>query len=429
MNTLTDLRRTLDRHADDVADAGTDAVTVTRTTAVHHRIAVVRRRRRTVGAGVVSLALLAGVAAVVLPRGTSDALPTGPVVLGERAPGSISSLGYAFDATGRSQVIRGSGKLRLGESDTPRLLSWTLHGATTARFTLPGPEVHRTTVTHFGDFLYVPAGEAGPILVSAPGGSVGIATYDLSDRVTPAGYTRDGVTYRSTVAGTSLLTARIADDTTDVTTSYVAPDGPIQVRVMCTPLPRGYVVNVSLNGHGRVSSGGAPCDSDGTFDPGASGYVQLRQGKPGRRVVVRAWISRSFRDANAVPASELRDPRIGVGVYGPVEQVRVGGYQVPRTLEAEGRTWTLGDLDEGRPGDTLGFAVTAADRMAAVAWHSSGRSTIDVRVGRDVTSSGESESGGRAAMPGIWVPGGSTVRVTMPRGEGTFGAVLYDRVD
>ena len=426
MNSLTDLRRTLDRHADDVADPAT----IARTTAVHHRIAVVRRRRRAAGAGVLSLALLAGVAGLAIPRlGDHEVLPAGPVVLGEQAPGSIRSLGYAFDATGQSQVIRGSGKIRLGESDTPRLLSWTLSDATTARFTLPGPEVHRTKVTHFGDFLYVPAGEPGPILVSAPGGSVGIATYAVSDRVTPPGYTRDGVTYRSTVAGTSLLTARIADGTSDVSSSYVAPDGPVQVRVLCTSLPRGYVVNVSLNGQGRVSSGGAPCDSDGTFDPGASGYVQLRQGRPGERVVVRAWVSRSMRDATAVPASELSDARIGVGVYGPVDQVRLGGYQVPRTIEAEGRTWTLGDLDQGRPGDVLGFAATPADRMATAAWHSTGRSTIDVRVDGDVTSSGESASGGQAAMPGIWVPGGSRMRVTMPRGSGAFGAALYNRVD
>ena len=82
MNTLTDLRRTLDQHADDVADP----TAVVRTAAVHHRVAVARRRRRTVGTGVVAGVLVAVAAVVVWPRVSSDPVPAAPVLLGEKAP-------------------------------------------------------------------------------------------------------------------------------------------------------------------------------------------------------------------------------------------------------------------------------------------------------------------------------------------------------
>ena len=430
MNSLTDLRRTLDHHADLATERVADPAAVARTTAVHHRITAVRRRRRTVGGGALALAL-AGVGLTALQvRHDSQPLPTGPVVLGERAPGSIRSLGYAYDATGQAQVVSGSGTIRLARSDTPRLLSWTLHDASSVRFTVPGDEVHRTDATHFRDFLYVPAGQAETIPVEVAGGSVGVATYALSDRIHPAGYTRDGVTYRGKVAGVPLLAARIEDGTTELTTTYVAPDGPVRIGVMCTPLPKGYTLNVSLNGEGRISSGGAPCDSDGSFDPGATASTQLRQGHPGRTVTVRVWISRSTHDATPVPVADLPGLRMGVGVYGPVDQVRVGGYAVPRTIEAEGQTWTLGDLVQGRTGRTLALTPDGTDRMAAVAWHTHGRTRVYFRAGAATpTGSGSDSGSGKAAMGDLWVPATSTAHARVTRGHGTFGMVAYDPVD
>lgn len=424
MNTLDDLRETLGRHAEDVAGP-TD---VARSAAVHHRVAVVRRRRRAVGTGVLAAAVIAGSAVVAWPRSDPDAAPAGPVVLGERAPGSFRSLGYAFDATGSSQVIHGTGRIRFAASDTPRLISWTLHGTRQARFTMPGPEEHTTSVTHFRDFLFVPAGETGPILVGARGGTVGVATYALSSRVTPAGYTRDGVTYRRSVGGTQLLAARIADGTTDLSTTYTTPGGPVDIKTMCTRLPQGYAVNVSLNGHGFVSSGGS-CDADATFDPGAGGYTEFDQVKPGRTMVVRAWISRSMRDQTPVPPADLPHVRLGIGVYGPVDLVHVGGYAVPRTIEAEGHTWTTADVDQGSSGRTLRLGAAGRDRMAMVPWHSITRSVVSFSAGRDMGSRGETMAHGRGALNDLWVPAGSPVRVRMTTGEGTFGVVLYERVD
>jgi hypothetical protein len=426
MNSLTDLRRTLDQHADEVADPAS----VARTTAVHHRIAVVRRRRRAVAGGALALVLVAVGATAVQVQRDSQVSPFGPVVLGERAPGTIRSLGYAYDATGGSQVISGSGRIVVASAPTPQLISWTLRDATSVRFTMPDDEVHRTGVSHFHDFLYVPAGQDATIPVDVSGGSVGVATYALSDRVTPPGYTRDGVTYRQQVAGTTLLGARIEDGTTELRTSYVAPAGPVRIGVMCTPLPKGYVVNVSLDGRGRVSSGGAPCDSDGGFDPGAHSSTQLRHGQPGSTVTVRVWISRSFTDAALVPASALPRLRMGVGVYGPVDQVHAGGYAVPRSIEAEGHAWTLGEVAQGRTGRVLSLPAADGDRMAAVAWHTSGTTRVHFRAGSATpTGSGTNAAGGQAAMGDLWIPAGSPAHARVTRGDGTFALVAYERAD
>ncbi|HET7431750.1 MAG TPA: hypothetical protein VFJ89_09615 [Nocardioides sp.] len=425
MNTLTDLRRTLDQHADDVADPAA----VARTAAVHHRISVVRRRRQAVSGGALALVLAAVGLTALQVRQDAPVSPTGPVVLGERAPGSIRSLGYAYDATGRTQVIDGSGTIEVAGATTPRLLSWTLRDASSVRFTLPGDEVHRTEVSHFRDFLYVPAGQAASIPVRVAGGSVGVATYALSDRVTPPGYTEDGVTYRSTVAGTPLLTARIEDGTTELTTSYVEPHGQVRIAVMCSGLPHGYTLNVSLNGQGRISSGGAPCDSDGTFDPGASAATQIPQHHPGRLVRMRVWISTSMRDATPVPAARLPHLRMGVGVYGPVDMVGVGGWVQPRTIEAQGHTWTVGDVNEGRSGRVLALARHGSDRLATVAWHTHGRTTVSFRTDHTTPAGSGSAGGGKAAISDLWVPATTMPRASLRRGEGTFGIVAYDRVD
>ena len=64
MNTLSDLRSTLDEHAERVPDGEA----VARTAAVRHRVSVVRRRRRAVGGRRPSLALLVGAASLVTAR-------------------------------------------------------------------------------------------------------------------------------------------------------------------------------------------------------------------------------------------------------------------------------------------------------------------------------------------------------------------------
>ena len=94
---------------------------VVRAAAVRHRVRVVRRRRRTVGAGVLSLVLLVGGAATVANRGHSNALPSAPTVLGVKAPVTMSSLGYTYRTDGSSHTIEGDGSIRSTDRRSP---SW-----------------------------------------------------------------------------------------------------------------------------------------------------------------------------------------------------------------------------------------------------------------------------------------------------------------
>jgi hypothetical protein len=422
MNTLEDLRETLGRHADDVADPAA----VARTAAVHHRVAVVRRRRRTVGTGAVALALVAGAAVAVWPRSAREPAPAGPVVLGQRAPATLGSLGYTYDATGRSQVVHGSGTVVVPRSRTPQLLSWTTDRPATVTFVLPGHEVHRTRVTGFGDFLLLPAGVESRVRVRAAGTEVGVATYALGDRA-PAGVTGDGLTYRKVVAGTHLLAARFGEPgATSVTLSYRATGGPVSVGVMCTALPHGAVVNVSFDRDGAVSAGA--CDSDGTFDPGASSLSQLRPGHRGQTVEVRAWLSPGFHDSTPLAAGSVAGLRLGLGVYGPVAQRPLGGTRVPTVVESGGHTWRLVGRTTHATDAPLRVPGAPVDRIATLAWHTHGHTVLTFGVDGE-TPTGSSSTGGSGALPDLWVPAGAEVRASASKGHGSYGIATYERVD
>jgi hypothetical protein len=422
MNTVTDLRRTLDRHADAVVDPAA----VARTTAVHHRVAVVRRRRRALAGGTVAAAVVvAGVVAVQL-RSDPSPSPAGPVVLGQRAPATISSLGYVYDATGTSQVVHGRGTVAVARSSTPTLLSWTTDSPATVTFVLPDDEVHRTRVTAFHDFLQVPAGIAARVRVRvADDASVGIATYALGD-TRPAGYTRAGVTYRATVAGAPLLGASVGDlGATSVTTSFVAPHGPVSIGAMCSRLPDGYAVNVDFGNGGPVSS--TACDSDGSFDPGAASFTSFRAEHPGVATSVRIWISRSIQDTHVVPAGSIPGLRLGVGLYGPVRQQRIAGAEVPVEIESRGHTWRLASSYTTRHG-VARVGPATQDQMASVVWHTRGHTVVDVAIGSQ-TPTGSSSPGGQGGLPDLWVPDGGTVRAHLAQGAGRLGVAVYERVD
>ncbi len=421
MSTLSDLRSTLDEHAESVADAEATA----RLSAVHHRVAVVRRRRRAVGTGAVALAMVAGVAVALWPRSAQEPTPAGPVVLGQRAPSTLHSLGYTYDATGHAQVVHGRGTVVVAESPKPQLLTWTTVRTATVTFELNG-EVHRTTVSHFRDFLWLPGGVANRVHVDAGRADVGIATYAVAARA-PAGYTRAGVTYRRVVAGADLLAAKIGDEgESSVTTTFLVPKGSTSVGVMCSELPHGDVVNLSFDGHGAVSS--TTCDGDSTFDPGSAAYPHDHVGRPGHTVRVRVWISRGFHDHTPVPAGSIPGLRVGVGVYGPVAQRSLGGSPVPLEIEDEGRLWQLATTASQRTSTRLRVGPAPVDRVASLVWRTHGHTRMTFGV-ESQTPEGSSSTGGPGGMSDLWVPAGSAVQASASQGSGRYGIACYERTD
>lgn len=425
MNSLTDLRRTLDRHAEDVADPAA----VARTAAVHHRIAGVRRRRRATGAGLVSLVLLAGVAAAVTPRGTSDALPAAPVVLGQRAPTTMTSLGYTYRTDGRGEAFGRTGSVTVTRSDQPRLFSWTTDGDSAVRITLPDGDVMHSTEDGFRDFVVVSPGDSGRLTVHVDEGSVGLASYALTGAA-PAGFTKDGVTFRRTVAGRSLLTAAISDPgQTEITGSYVAPEGPVQEHVFCSGLARGQTLHLSVAGQDREWLGHDNCDSEGTFDPGASGFGQFPSRRPGTPVTVRLYVTAGVKDQHVLPASQVTGLRMGFGMYGPVAETRVGGWRVETALEENGHTWALATT-RSSSGAPITVPAADRDRVANVVWDTTSDVTrIAFRAGSSRTGGERFAGGGQGGVPGLWAPTFSAVHLRLAQGEGVFGVALYERSD
>jgi hypothetical protein len=424
MNTLTDLRRTLDRHADDVADPAT----VARTAAVHHRIAVVRRRRRAAGAGALAMAVV-GIAALAWPRAAEQPSPAGPVVLGQHAPTTMTSLGYTYRSDGHGESFGRTGSIKVTASDKPQLFSWTTDGAASVRVTTPEGDVLHSTKTHFHDYVVLSPGDRGKLTVHVGHGRVGIASYDLTDAA-PAGYTKGGVTFRQTVAGRQLLAAAISDPgQSELTASYVAPDGSVAEHLVCGGLKKGQVLTLSFNGQGRDWAEPQNCDGGNVFDPATGGGGIARVGKPGSTVVVRAYVTSHDHAGQRVPASQVQGVWMGFGVYGPVGETPVGGWKVENLAEAYGHTWQLVSTRTSS-GARIVVPAVDHDRLATTVWSSPSRFS-SVRFGAGTSQYGGESSvgGGQAATPGLWAPAGAPVHVAMVRGKGTFGVALYDRTD
>jgi hypothetical protein len=386
---------------------------------------VVRRRRRATAAGLVTLVTAVVVGVIGLPRASS--VPP-PVVFGTRAPATLSSLGYTYRTDGTAETFTGHGSVRISSSTTPRLYTWTTDRPGPVRLVLPNGEVWHSDRTRFGDFVEIPADQTGTLRVSVPSGRVGLAAYTRTDAA-PAGYTAHGSTYRQSVAGTPLLAAGISDEgQPELRTTYVATGGQVDLHLACSGLPKGYAVNVSLNGDGRVSGSSGTCDAADWVDPGSRSLSELPDRAAGTTVRVRVWVSTSLSDGHVLPASDVPDLRMGIGVYGPAGLQRLGGYRVPTVVEQDGHTWGLASTasSDGAP---LRLPAADRDRVAGMPWRIKGRAQVEFRAGAHTTPSGSSVAGGQAAMSGLWVPAGERPSARIVHGTGTFGVVFYERLD
>jgi hypothetical protein len=424
MSSLTDLRTTLDRHAEQV----TDQDAVIRTTAVRNRVAVVRRRRRAFGAGALTAALVAVVAVVLVSRPHHGAEPAAPVLLGVQAPETMTSLSYTYRTDGWGRTVTGDDSVRIPASDGPRLISWTVQGSPSVRFVLPDGEIWSSRASRFKDFVALPAGYSGPLEVSAGGGSVGVATYDLTDQA-PPGYTKDGITFRRTVADNPLLGAVIGDlGQTDASTTFVAPRGEVALAVRCQGLPSGDVLHVSFNGSERTSGA---CDDSSSFDPGFSPGYRFSTKTPGQTVSLRAWVTSGYSSQTPVAAGSVPDLRMEVGAYGPVETRRVGGSPVPVFIEQDGHLWGIGPSGGARHGSdfpVMNYRATGFEGPAEVAWNTKGRTEISARADGMPVVRG-TFSGGEGSMGVPWVPRGAAVHVRLITGSGSIAMVFYRRHD
>jgi hypothetical protein len=426
MNSLLDLRSTLADHAELVPDTET----VVRAAAVRHRVAAVRRRRRAVGTGALALVVATTLGVLGFQAGSSD---PAPVVLGVQAPDTMTSLGYTYRADGWAHTVEGSGSVRIGASDTPRLISWTVQGSPTVRFVLPNGEIWSSRASQFHDFVALPSRQSGTLQIDAGDGRAGVATYALTD-APPDGYTKDDITFRKTVATTPLLGAVINDlGQTDVSTSYVVPRGLASVAVFCTGLPRGDAVHVSINGHDRVAGG---CTDSETFDPGTGTSYTFRMAHPGRTVSLRLWVSDGgVKSRTPLAAGSAPRLRMGVGVYGPVERQGVGepGLRTDAFVEHDGHLWMGGSSasasnPEDLPDGGLSTGPSEFQGPAEAAWDTTGETVVRFEADGMSTAGGRFPAG-PGGMGDLWVPLGAHALLSLDRGKGPLGLTFYRRAD
>lgn len=334
MRDLASLRTTLEQHAADLVDHDLGA----RPGAVRERAVAVRRRRRTAAAGTVLtvLAVVVGLGVSRLTSGSDDVEPATPRLVGLAVPGTLDSLGYTYAFVDGTEGERTAG-LDLPASSTSRLVSWATAGADDqVLVTRSDAATERYDVEDFGDFLRVPTGIDVTVTVRGEG-QVALAVYEVTDAA-PPGVTRDGVTFRESVAGDRLIGAVIGErGDAEVSVAARVPAGTISYRYFCTQAPQGAVIHLE-DADGELVVGG--CGEDASFDPGGSRGLS-KVASPGRKDVVRLWVTQG-KDGPLVESDELV---AGLALYPstPTTQ-KVGSLAVADLVEHEGRLWRVAQV-------------------------------------------------------------------------------------
>ena len=302
-------------------------------------------------------------------------------------------------------------------------MSWTTDRPTTVRLKLPDGDYWTSSESRFHDSVVIPPGPGGSILVSVPEGSVGLAMYDVTD-AQPDGVTRDGVTFRRTVADSPLLTAAIgAAGQTKVGTSFVGVPGQVRISVLCTGAPADSRVHVSMAGSESTSG----CDTT-SFDPGAAIIGTSHVGHVGRQVTARVWVS-GPHSSTPLPTGSDDRVRLGIGLYGPIASDQVAGADVYHAMEYGGHTWHLHDILRSIT-SPIRFGGGPQPSIAEVAMRmgSGARTTLRFHAaGMPVQQTAFAGQGSGGSGP-YWIPSGAEVRVTRST-PGAFGVGVYSRDD
>jgi hypothetical protein len=289
-----------------------------------------------------------GAAAVVAIAGGIALLPDAEhpdaadrTVVGVEAPREMTSLDYTYEF---DRVVEGEGGtavVSLEASDEPRLVSWATSGDNDeVRVNQRGAQPLTIGAADFTDFVFVHPGDSGRVGVTAAGGEVGLAVYELADRA-PAGFTHDGITFRQQVENRSLVDALVGEQgDNDLSLPVSTPAGGVGYATFCVGGPEDARLRVGI-GQEYVES---DCNDGSTFDPGLNSFEIPRS--PVSDAPVRAWVV----DEEGRPVDDP-DLRLGPGVYTVTpDQRRAAGQTVPELVEQDGHRWRLAAVQQtGRP--------------------------------------------------------------------------------
>ncbi len=328
MNTLDDLRATLDPHA------GGSATPPPLSGSRRSRARAVRARRRQAGTVIGAAAAVVAVVAAVsmLPgRGSMPQPAEDRELLGRTAPATMTSLGYTYDFDRGSENADGAASVELAPSDEPRLLTWAADTSVTVID--PYAEVRISDGTAFDDLAARGARPVRDLGCAGRGRRPG-GLHAL--RRTPGRpHGRAGTTFREQVGGDLLLAAAIGDVGEDeVGIEITVPEGgTVRWSTLCQDAPRGAWTHVDFGARGEYVTGPG-CD-DPNFDPGAGGSTSSL-GRPGDTLEATVYLT-DGADGPRVGGNRVR---LGLAAYDVAEPTsRVAGYDVPELLEEDGHLW------------------------------------------------------------------------------------------
>ena len=420
MNTLHDLRATLDQHAHDITG---DPATA-RVAAVHGRARVVRRRR---AAGVGAAAALAVGAAGVL------------TVVGQPAPGpaaapdTLTATGWRYQLEDTARTDEDALSVDLPASDLPRLVSWSTSGDDQDVVLRYHEERIASDVADFGDYTMLPPGFEGQVRVSGPEGLV-LATYAVDTSFTPEGVGSGLSTFREDVVGLDFLgAAEGAPGQASVEVEVQPGEGKVWLGYHCSALPRDARININWVGARGAFMISGGCGSDTSFDPGGSAGTGFEPGaRAGTTSTLRLWITRG---GEPVADGDIPDLRLGLGAYTPsTEPEQMAGIEVRRTIEHDGHAWELVDVAVTEDGEVPRIEAPAEGAfLVSEAVRATGTTSFALTVDGRTVEGEMTFAGGGAGGGGVVerVPAGgvASLQFSTPVDQvAEAGLALYRRV-
>jgi hypothetical protein len=346
MNTLDDLRTTLERRADGLHDTEL----VARPTAVRHRVRVVRRRRAVAAVVAAALVVVAGVSATSMLRSTpTEPQPVGRVVVGVDVPAGIDIFGFPYELATVAELTDETTHVDPADHDQALVLAASGLGEGSATLYSNGDPIARVR----GDEQVsapVAVFEAGIDLEvrldrADDGARVGVAVYEATGELAP-GVSNGDVVFREEVAGARLVAGAFSSPgQSSVDLDAEVSGDKVRLVFYCSASDDLWI-NVSIDGDGAL---GSTCGDTGV-DAGAqtSATTPVDAGPHD----VRVYLTRGSDGPEVAPAG---GEVFGVGIYDPAASGRtIMGTDLDSHVEYGGRTWVLDQvLDATSSLDTM----------------------------------------------------------------------------
>ncbi|KQW49176.1 hypothetical protein ASC77_10815 [Nocardioides sp. Root1257] len=418
MNTLHDLRSTLDRHADDLDDSER----YVRPVAVRARIRAVRRRRAGAVAAVAAVAVVAVVAAAGTLRSPQSVEPAGPTVIGIDVPEDLAILGFPYTLS-RTVELSAADPALVMEQDDDRAVS------------LVGRDLGSGSVTLLADGEPI-ARARGDEAVEAPvptaatrlrirldGASsdarAAVAIYHSTPGLAPGTTDGDRAVFRDEVAGQRLLTAAFSGTRPEVTVTHAGDLADVRISDYCRADEKGLWMQITLDGSLWQSG---ECHTVADVDAAASSSASDEHTTGDH--VVRAYVTRGM-DGPVVTDTRTV---VGLAVYERLRSVRTAlGTPVDPVVEEAGRTWTLARVTDSdhatvdtSDGDRLLVLVSRGD-MVYASWRGA------LLRGRSAYMSSGPGTGPGTLSAGVLLAGDTYDVQVRSEGPGGEGALLVYR--